>query len=638
MAQSVVADIQQSQRDVIVRMLNFNEEDKNDSGDLVWKILVYDRHCQDILAPLINVGDLRKLGVTLHLLLEKDREAIGDTPAIYFVSPTEENIERICRDLAANMYESFHLNFATSLPRPLLEKLAMTTVQQQTTQKISKVYDQYCSFMSLEPQLLTLNMTNSYEIINNPSTPEAALVNFVQTVVDSLFGVCVTLGAVPIIRCAGGGSAEMVATQLDERLRHHLSSKNNLFAARPDAPLLQRPLLVLFDRNVDLSVALHHTWTYQALVHDLLHMKSNRVKVPELKDESESKEDANAAKKFKSYDLDRTDEFWTRNAGKPFPQVAEEVDALSKEYQREINEIKRKTGLSQDADISSMAGQTAGLASVIESLPALQEKKRRLDFHVKLASAILQQLQARELDNYFSLEENLMIRSSPDRDAILAQIGPGSKGTAEDKMRLFLIYFLTNQLDNADLEVFEKALTECGADMAPLNYVKQLKLVANISTSQSSSSSSRGLLDNILDRGAGFLAGVKNILPSSTDLPVTKIVDSLLEGQGTHAEQYLYFDPKIPKRGKGKGVGAGIRPPAAGQGQGNQPNSFRDAIVFMLGGGNYVEFQNLQDYANKNRAAPGGKSIAYGVTEVMSPGDFLAQLHNLGSAQPNNRN
>eukprot|EP00455_Lapot_gusevi_P053537 TRINITY_DN8366_c0_g1_i4.p1 TRINITY_DN8366_c0_g1~~TRINITY_DN8366_c0_g1_i4.p1 ORF type:complete len:467 (-),score=105.11 TRINITY_DN8366_c0_g1_i4:487-1887(-) len=450
MAQSVVADIQQSQRDVIVRMLNFNEEDKNDSGDLVWKILVYDRHCQDILAPLINVGDLRKLGVTLHLLLEKDREAIGDTPAIYFVSPTEENIERICRDLAANMYESFHLNFATSLPRPLLEKLAMTTVQQQTTQKISKVYDQYCSFMSLEPQLLTLNMTNSYEIINNPSTPEAALVNFVQTVVDSLFGVCVTLGAVPIIRCAGGGSAEMVATQLDERLRHHLSSKNNLFAARPDAPLLQRPLLVLFDRNVDLSVALHHTWTYQALVHDLLHMKSNRVKVPELKDESESKEDANAAKKFKSYDLDRTDEFWTRNAGKPFPQVAEEVDALSKEYQREINEIKRKTGLSQDADISSMAGQTAGLASVIESLPALQEKKRRLDFHVKLASAILQQLQARELDNYFSLEENLMIRSSPDRDAILAQIGPGSKGTAEDKMRLFLIYFLTNQLSHSE--------------------------------------------------------------------------------------------------------------------------------------------------------------------------------------------
>ena len=32
----------------------------------------------------------------------------------------------------------------------------------------------------------------------------------------------------------------------------------------------QRPLLVLVDRNIDLATPLHHTWTYQALVHDVL--------------------------------------------------------------------------------------------------------------------------------------------------------------------------------------------------------------------------------------------------------------------------------------------------------------------------------------------------------------------------------
>ena len=30
-----------------------------------------------------------------------------------------------------------------------------------------------------------------------------------------------------------------------------------------------RPLLVILDRNMDLATALHHTWTYQALVHDV---------------------------------------------------------------------------------------------------------------------------------------------------------------------------------------------------------------------------------------------------------------------------------------------------------------------------------------------------------------------------------
>lgn len=39
----------------------------------------------------------------------------------------------------------------------------------------------------------------------------------------------------------------------------------------------QRPLLAIVDRHVDISTMLHHTWTYQALAHDLLEYKLNRV-------------------------------------------------------------------------------------------------------------------------------------------------------------------------------------------------------------------------------------------------------------------------------------------------------------------------------------------------------------------------
>lgn len=31
-----------------------------------------------------------------------------------------------------------------------------------------------------------------------------------------------------------------------------------------------RPLLVIGDRSADLATMLHHTWTYQALMHDVL--------------------------------------------------------------------------------------------------------------------------------------------------------------------------------------------------------------------------------------------------------------------------------------------------------------------------------------------------------------------------------
>ena len=37
-----------------------------------------------------------------------------------------------------------------------------------------------------------------------------------------------------------------------------------------------RPVLVILDRLIDMATPLHHTWTYQALAHDLLQYSLNR--------------------------------------------------------------------------------------------------------------------------------------------------------------------------------------------------------------------------------------------------------------------------------------------------------------------------------------------------------------------------
>jgi hypothetical protein len=34
-----------------------------------WKVLIYDQDCRDIISPLMNIGALRQLGVTLHMLV-----------------------------------------------------------------------------------------------------------------------------------------------------------------------------------------------------------------------------------------------------------------------------------------------------------------------------------------------------------------------------------------------------------------------------------------------------------------------------------------------------------------------------------------------------------------------------------------
>ena len=80
-----------------------------------------DRFCFDVVTPLVRVNELRRHGVTLHLLLENDRQPIADVPAVYFVQPSSANVKRISTDLGGALYESYHLNFSSSLPRALLE-------------------------------------------------------------------------------------------------------------------------------------------------------------------------------------------------------------------------------------------------------------------------------------------------------------------------------------------------------------------------------------------------------------------------------------------------------------------------------------------------------------------------------------
>jgi hypothetical protein len=73
-------------------MFSFNRA--TGSEDL-WKVLIYDRLGQDVISPLLKVNELRECGITVHMPIERDRYPISDVPAIYFVTPNIENLQRI---------------------------------------------------------------------------------------------------------------------------------------------------------------------------------------------------------------------------------------------------------------------------------------------------------------------------------------------------------------------------------------------------------------------------------------------------------------------------------------------------------------------------------------------------------------
>lgn len=266
----------------------------------------------------------------------------------------------------------------------------------------------------------------------------------------------------------------MVAARLDRKLRDHiLNSKDNLFSnSRTGAAgtPTSRPVLILLDRNIDLVPMLSHSWTYQSLVHDVLNMKLNRITIETPLDET------NPAKgtSKKAYDLSASDYFWAKNAGVPFPQVAEDIDAELTKYKEETASITKKTGV---ADLESLQTDNSAsaqhLKAAITLLPEMRERKGVLDMHMNILAALLAGIKDRQLDNYFQLEEGIMKQT---KAQIMEVVKDGDKGVnPTDKLRLFIIWFLSSEqeVSRADFEGFTKALEEAGADISSLAYVRQ---------------------------------------------------------------------------------------------------------------------------------------------------------------------
>ncbi|PFH36514.1 Sec1 family protein [Besnoitia besnoiti] len=597
-----------------------------------WKILVFDDVAKDLLAPLMTVGMLRRQGVTLHLPLKSQRSTVAEAPAVYLVSPTEETVQRLLEELQQKLYAFYFFNFTDRLSDDLMQLLARGAVEAGMVSQVVSVVDRYVDYVCLSPSEFSLNKPGIYSLLNGGSS-DAQIEKAMDVAVSGLFCVIATLGVVPVIRCPGAPSspARNIAMKLQERLATLPQNVHaQIFGQAPSS--LHRPLLILLDREFDLSVMIRHTWLYQPLIHDLLGLRLNRVTVP-----MEDKDfDAGLPPRgVKTYDLEVRDQFWQEHCGSPFPDAALAVSDSLAAYNAKLQEINsQQGGASAALDPLDACGSAQGIMTAVSALPRLTEKKRSLDAHTSIATALVNHIKARGLDGFFETEQNF--DSDREVEAVAnakKMIHRGAPGTALDKLRLLMALFLSRpSLPQQQMQQLEEMLRQetGGISTAALDFLRLQQSFRALQTpgvsaapgagggsagGQSAQAAAAALGTKFFDKGRGLLQGVRNLLPVKKTLPIAQVVGTLLENK--EEPNFIYVDPRRDATGA-PAVSPNSLPPTL-----RAP--FRQAIAFVVGGGSFVEAAALRELAQKTQ-----KPILYGSTDFVAPCDFLDELTRLG--------
>jgi sec1 family domain-containing protein 1 len=427
----------------------------------------------------------------------------------------------------------------------------------------------------------------------------------------------------------------MVARKLNRMIAEHPTLLRNKSGH-------SRPLLVILDRNADLITPFQHTSTYQALIDDVLTHKANRVEFVVTQD-ADSKRPKKIPKKF---DLDPDeDSFYNAHKFQPFPEAIESNGAELEAVTAREQAIRSKA-ITGDSAIPDNAAND--LATAVDSLPALLDQKKQLEMHTSILQAVMTEVAARDVPQFYELESSLATgsyKNTPDqaKKDVLALVGDSAKGNVDDKIRLVMVYCLTTTAKSADIDEVTQAIQKAiessptvdraarervAIGIKATHYLKQLRsmhmipTMAEMSLTDEASSSSAGAgLSTFLGRATGQAAG---LLAKATDRVAsmlgkihkhyaTRVVENLCEMKpGTEDEQFLYLDPKV----KGEVDVTKLR--------NMQRAPVREVIAFTIGGGCYAEYQNLQMVATDRR------TISYGSTELVDASSFLEQLGQLG--------
>eukprot|EP01053_Blabericola_migrator_P013293 Blabericola_migrator_1__13292@NODE_930_length_5997_cov_288_044013_g646_i0_p1_GENE_NODE_930_length_5997_cov_288_044013_g646_i0NODE_930_length_5997_cov_288_044013_g646_i0_p1_ORF_typecomplete_len584_score142_66Sec1/PF00995_23/9_4e75Corona_NS3b/PF03053_14/0_16AAA_27/PF13514_6/19AAA_27/PF13514_6/34_NODE_930_length_5997_cov_288_044013_g646_i018783629 len=303
------------------------------------RILYVDEEVKLMLTLVMSFNEILDCGFYVVEALSKlmDTSSIKSKhlSCVIICRPTSENLLTLSLALKKGIgYKEYHLLFTNTLEYTGLEKLARSDTNFSL---VTRVLDVYMDYYVMRPRLFTFELLNVSKVMHIDKTcwqpyEDAIFLRSVQGLAALILSVCkevgrqgVSLDLLPVFRISGNSPiCSMLAVGVVDHLARiwaqALKSGNKPGAA------VSGVTVMIMDRREDLISVLLNPWTYQAMLHEHLGIRVNKVK---LRDEE--------------INLDPThDTFLKENAYKTFGDITAITAAQVKKAKQQSSENLRQ--------------------------------------------------------------------------------------------------------------------------------------------------------------------------------------------------------------------------------------------------------------------------------------------------------
>mmetsp|Transcript_15620 Transcript_15620/g.28643 ORF Transcript_15620/g.28643 Transcript_15620/m.28643 type:complete len:603 (+) Transcript_15620:252-2060(+) len=552
--------------------------DKILTGISGMKVLLLDWETTGITSMVYTQTKILSKEVFLTASLQDSRSIAIDNSSVsmmhmkgvIFCRPTRSNIQAIRQELRSPQFGEYHIFFSNIVPQEIMQQLA----DADERELVKQVQEFYADFYAVNNEMFSLNVNNSLlQSVPRSRWSKSEESSFFRTV-EGVLASLLAFKKRPVIRYE---RTSELCQNFAREMKHQIEKEKQLFDFRDS----ESALLLVLDRRDDPVTPLLTQWTYQAMVHELLGIRNNRVSL---------KSAPGVSADLEEVVLSVSDQFFESHMLSNFGDLGDAVQGLLQTYQKQTSSNR------QIETIEDMQ-------RFVESYPEFKKFGSAVSKHVAVVGELARLVSTHKLMDISQLEQELACTSdhAAQVEEVKAKVSNPSVAPV-DAVRLVLLYAIRFESHASNqITVLKRLLRDRGLSSIDVQLVDHILAYAGAAKRGADLFGDNTLLSKSLKFATRAIKGVQNVYTQHRPL-LEQTLEQL--GKGKLKESAYPF-----------------------LGPGNAKDKPREVIVFMLGGVTFEEAAAVQRINQANT----GMTVVLGGSNVHNSKSFLAELTQLGS-------